>query len=200
MSDAWWDLPLGVLLLELFGSALIFFFWSPRPGVLFLGLLGRDSGGVPCQDLPMTCLELLVLYHKVIHCFWLPLMILVMFEGPRFSPIPAFTSTEHRGTSAKGSSYKIYLSMCLAASFLLSSVTERASGHTVVSWGKFSVRHQVGVNGVNKVNTESNSVPMVCLKSLSGSPRIQGKPAATCWAAMDLCGEAESQGVVRVRP
>lgn len=41
---------------------------------------------------------------------------------------------------------------------------------------------------------------MVCLKSLSGSPRIQLKPAATCWVAMDLCGEAESQGVVRMRP
>lgn len=59
-------------------------------------------------------------------------------------------------------------SLCssLPISCLLGSVTEKASGVTIVARCRFSVSHQVGASGVQYINAGSNSVPVLGLSPL----------------------------------
>ena len=73
-----------------------------------------------------------------------------LWGGPNCAPNLSSTSTEPRGWSAEGSwQSKIHHHLPPSVSCLLGSVTERTSGSTQVSWGWFSVSHQVGASGIH---------------------------------------------------
>ena len=97
-----------------------------------------------------------------------------VWEGPSCAPRPASTSTEPRGWSAKLPRHpEICLYLSPLAGFLIILVTEGAFVGTQVAWGRFSVSHQVGVSGVHQIDTGSYAVPVLGLRPLSESPRVQ---------------------------
>ena len=81
-------------------------------------------------------------------------------DEPSCSEELDFISTGSRDVSANvPSHHRVHLCLSLPAGYLLGSVTEKDSGGTRVTWGRFSVSHQVGVSGVHQTDTGSNLVP-----------------------------------------
>ena len=101
-------------------------------------------------------------------------------ERSSCTPMLVTTSTDPVGRSAKGPrQLEIHLHLPVPADFLLSSVTESASGSIQVAYCRFSV--QVGASGID---TGSNLVPELGLRPL----RLYTNSSCNHWVLVQLCG------------
>lgn len=142
VSGASWHPHLHILLVRLIGSW--FDVWCSPLDMLFLGLLGRNSGAGQCQKLSVIDPEQLVWSYQTTHSLWVPLLDLCVRGEDQAvhqdwqTPVPS-----PGGRLAKGPKHpKICFCLPLPVGFLLYSVTESAAVSIWVTWGTFSMIHQ----------------------------------------------------------